>query len=131
VIPKGIINYAEPVSMERRNIHWEDADYHPKYDIIGEPIEYSQVNLQEKIDEDFEDVLEFKISKDSTFNGIKITTVTLITDNLVCGPTPMFNPPLFIPTEEIELKSGDMVRVKLSYKMGGGIETINTELIKG
>ncbi|WP_394325475.1 hypothetical protein [Methanobrevibacter arboriphilus] len=31
------------------------------------------------------------------FNGIKITTFTIINENIVCGPTPMLNPPILIP----------------------------------
>ncbi|MCI6774681.1 methyltransferase domain-containing protein [Methanobrevibacter boviskoreani] len=129
VIPSKVLNYVEPVSMERRNVHWEDDDYHPNYNIIGKSICYSEIDLQSRIDENFEDVLEFAINEDSKFNGIKITTITLIRDNIVCGPTPMFNPPLFIPVDEINCRAGDTVKVKLSYKMGGGIETIKTELI--
>ncbi len=130
VIPKEVVNFAEPVNIDRSNICWEDDESSPNYEIIGRSVMYSQINLKEKIDEDFTTVLQFKINKDSLFNGIKITTVTLITDNIVLGPTPMFNPPLFIPIDEIRVSKGDIIRIQLSYKMGGGIESIQTRLVE-
>ena len=129
VIPKEVVNFAEPISTDLNNISWEDPDSHFNYEIIGEEIRYSSVNLEDYIDENFNQILEFKINKDSVFSGIKITTVTLITDNIVCGPTPMFNPPLFIPCERTNVESGDTVKLRLKYTMGGGIESIETELI--
>jgi len=129
VIPKEVVNFAEPISTDLNNISWEDPDSHFNYEIIGEEIRYSSVNLEDYIDENFNQILEFKINKDSVFNGIKITTVTLITDNIICGPTPMFNPPLFIPCERTNVESGDTVKLRLKYTMGGGIESIETELI--
>ncbi len=126
VIPKEVVNFVEPVNMQRDNICWEDEDYKPNYEIIGPSLKYSEINLNEKIDEKFSSNIELIIDKDSILNGIKITTVTLITDNIVLGPTPMFNPPLFIPIDEIKVSKGDRINLTLSYKMGGGIESIKT-----
>ncbi|MGN1362497.1 MAG: methyltransferase domain-containing protein [Methanobrevibacter sp.] len=130
VIPKEVVNFAEPISTDLNNISWEDPDSHFNHEVIGDEIRYNSINLEDYIDENFNQVLEFKISKDSVFNGIKITTVTLITDDIVCGPTPMFNPPLFIPCEEKDVKSGDTVKLRLKYVMGAGIESIETKLIE-
>ena len=41
----------------------------------------------------------------------------------------MFNPPLLIPVEEFNVSKGDIINLKLSYKMGGGIESIETLII--
>ena len=130
VIPSGVFNIAEPVNMGRSIVHYEDDDSHPSYNIIGEKVSYSKIDFNEYIEPNFSKILTFKINKDSTFNGMKITTFTLLNENIICGDTSMFNPCLFIPTDEVEVKSGDIVKVHLSYIMGGGIETIKTEIIK-
>lgn len=129
VIPKEVVNFAEPLNMDRFNICWEDNDSKPNYEILGPSIIYSQIDLNERIDEDFTTNIELTFYKNGIFNGIKITTVTLITDNIVLGPTPMFNPPLLIPVEEVNVSKGDIINLKLSYKMGGGIESIETLII--
>ena len=50
-------------------------------------------------------------------------------ENIICGPTPMLNPSMLIPIEETEVCFGDIIRIKLEYIMGGGVETIKTEVL--
>ncbi len=124
IIPKAIFNTAELVSMQRDYIHWdEDA----KYETLSYTINYSNIDLTEYVDPDFNKTLEFKVNKDGIANGIKITTYTLLTDDIICGPTPMLNPPLLIPIDEIPVKCNDLINLKLRYIMGEGIETIEAE----
>ncbi|AMK15140.1 methyltransferase domain-containing protein [Methanobrevibacter olleyae] len=63
-------------------------------------------------------------------NGIKLTSFTRLNENIICGPTPMLNPSLLIPIEEMEVICGDIVRIKLEYIMGGELETIKTEVLE-
>ena len=51
-------------------------------------------------------------------------------DNIICGPTPMLNPAMLIPIEEVEVKCGDTLRLRLEYVMGGGVESIRTEILE-
>ena len=126
IIPNAVINIAELVYMQRQYIHWdEDASY----EILSKPINYSKIDFKEEINPYFEKTLEFEVNKDNIANGIKITTVAILSDDVVCGPTPMFNPPLLIPIDEINVKCNDLINVKLKYIMGQGIETIKTQLL--
>ena len=63
-------------------------------------------------------------------NGLKITTYTKLNDNIICGPTPMLNPPLLIPLENQSVKRNDFINVKLKYIMGNGIESIETDILR-
>ena len=125
-IPNAVINIAELVYMQRQYIHWdEDASY----EILSKPINYSKIDFKEEINPYFEKTLEFEVNKDNIANGIKITTVAILSDDVVCGPTPMFNPPLLIPIDEIDVKCNDLINVKLKYIMGQGIETVSTQIM--
>ena len=155
IIPKGIINIAEPVFMEKDYIHYEDEEYHgkkPNYEVLGNSVKFAEFDFLDNINPEFKTTIDFNLNKsnlDDNFkknkiNGLKITTFTKITDNIICGPTPMLNPPLFIP---IDLKTDNFdtnnlnspninndlnkknVSVRLEYIMGGGIETIKANLI--
>ncbi|MCR5027184.1 MAG: methyltransferase domain-containing protein [Methanobrevibacter sp.] len=126
IIPKAVINFAELVNMQRHYIHWDE---NAVYESLSNEINYSNINLKDKIIPNFEKTLEFKVNKNGTANGIKITTVTILNDKIVCGPTPMFNPPLLVPIEETDVKCNDLINVKLKYIMGQGIETIETQII--
>ena len=72
--------------------------------------------------------LQFKIDRNGILNGVKITTFTLITSNIICGPTPMLNPPLLIPIEKLRVKKDDNITINLKYTMGGGLNTIRNEI---
>lgn len=63
-------------------------------------------------------------------NGIKLTSFTKLNENIICGPTPMLNPSMLIPIEETEVSCGDTIRIKLEYIMGGGVETIKTDVLE-
>ena len=126
IIPKAVINFAELVNMQRHYIHWDE---NAVYESLSNQINYSNINLKDKINPNFEKTLEFKVNENGTANGIKITTVTILNDKIVCGPTPMFNPPLLLPIEETDVKCNDLINVKLKYIMGQGIETIKTQII--
>lgn len=132
VIPQKILNGAEAICMERENICYEDneANERPNYEIMSNFVIYSEIDFKKEIEEDVTTDLEFKTSKKGIISGIKITTFTLLTDNLICGPTPMLNPPLLIPTEKINVDIGDLIKIKLSYKMGGGLDSIRTRIEK-
>ena len=72
----------------------------------------------------------FNIEEDKLkINGIKLTSFTKLNENIICGPTPMLNPEMLIPIEETEVKCGDSLRIRLEYVMGGGVETIRTEVL--
>lgn len=124
IIPQGIINQAELVNLEREYVHWDEG---ANYEILSDCINYAEYNFLEEINPNFNETLSFKVKKDGTVNGIKLTTITLLDDNLICGPTPMLNPPLLVPLEEKIVKSNDLINVELQYIMGEGIESIKTQ----
>ena len=124
IIPQGIINQAELVNLEREYVHWDEG---ANYDLFSDAVTYSQFDFLDEIDSSFDETIQFKVKKDGVVNGIKLTTITKLNDNVVCGPTPMLNPPLLIPLDEKIVKCNDLINVKLKYIMGKGIETIECE----
>lgn len=128
IIPKGIINSCELVDMEREYVHWDED---VKYDVLSDAVIYSQFDFLDEINPEFEAIITLKAKKDGIANGLKITTFTKLNDNIICGPTPMLNPPLLIPLEKQSVKSNDFINVKVKYIMGNGIESIQTDIIGG
>ncbi|MBQ7928359.1 MAG: methyltransferase domain-containing protein [Methanobrevibacter sp.] len=126
IIPQGVINAAELVNMEREYIHWDE---NAKYDVYSDMVIYSEFDFLDDVDVCFEANLSFKAKKDGIVNGIKITTFTKLTDDIICGPTPMLNPPLLIPFDAKSLKSNEYITVNLKYIMGNGIESIESKVI--
>ena len=162
IIPKGMINSAEPIFMNNHFIQYEDDEYSPIYVSLGGSVIYSEFDFMNEIDCDFSAEMELKIfdrddldkigfeenlseEKYEKFNfkenfnieedklkinGIKLTSFTKLNEKIICGPTPMLNPEMLIPIEETEVRCGDSVRIRLEYVMGGGVETIKTEILE-
>lgn len=124
IIPQGIFNSIELVNLERHYIHWDED---VNYERLSEPIIYSEFNFLDEIIPEFEADLSLKANKDGIINGLKITTYTVLNDNLIAGPLPMLNPPLLIPLNERQVKVNDLINVNLKYIMGKGIETIHAK----
>ncbi len=129
IIPFGIINCIEPVQVETEHICYEE-DGHPKNLVLGEPLFYSSINFKNFTKQTFKESLEIKIKTSGTVSGVKITTFTLITEDIICGPTPMLNPPLIIPVEKNKVHTGNVLQLDLSYEMGGGLESVNARIEK-
>ncbi len=124
IIPQGIINTVELVNLERHYIHWDEG---VKYEEYSKPIVYSEFNFLNEINPEFEADLTLKADKSGIINGLKITSYTKLDENIIVGPLPMLNPPLLIPLDEKSVNVNDLIKVKLKYIMGNGIETIHTE----
>ena len=97
--------------------------------------ELDKIGFEENLNEEKYDKFNFKenfnIEEDKLkINGIKITSFTKLNENIICGPTPMLNPAMLIPIEETEVKCGDSVKIRLEYVMGGGVESIKTEVLE-
>ena len=129
IIPEGIVNLMQLVNMEREYFHYDDVDANINYESLSDEIVYSSFNFLDEFSSNFKATVQLKVNENSIANGIKVTTVTRVFDNIVCGPTPMLNPPLLIPLKEKEVTKGQQINVELSYVMGEGIETIEANYV--
>ena len=113
-----------------------DCNFSAEIDLkVYDRKELEKIGFVEKLSEEKYEKFDFKenfnIEEDKLkINGIKITSFTKMNDNIICGPTPMLNPAMLIPIEETEVKCGDAIRLRLEYVMGGGVESIRTEILE-
>ena len=126
IIPQGIINTIGLVNMQRHHIHWDEG---AKYETLSDEKVYSQFNFLDEIRPEFTAELKLKSKKDATLNGLKITSYTKLTEDIIAGPLPMLNPPLLVPLQEKQIKVNDFIHVEIKYIMGSGIETIKTKYL--
>lgn len=126
IIPQGIINTVELAHLERHYLHWDEG---VNYETLSKPVVYDEINFLDDIEPDFKINLKLKAENDALLNGLKITTYTKLSDEIIAGPMPMLNPPLLIPLEERHIKQNDFINVELKYIMGNGIESIQTKYL--
>jgi predicted RNA methylase len=125
-IPCGVFNGVEAVSLDCTHICYEEEEK-PFHQILSPLIIYDKIDFREHIEDQVNIRLPLHVNRDGMASGIKISTYTLLTPHLICGPTPMLNPPLLIPTNHIKVLKGECIILTLSYCMGSGLNTIRAE----
>ena len=126
IIPCGVINTIELATLKRDYVHWDEG---AEFEILSDEIVYSEFNFLEDIDPEFKAKIKLQAKKEGILNGLKITTYTKLTEDIVAGPLPMLNPPLLIPLDERQVKVNDFINVEIKYIMGNGIESIETKYL--
>ena len=126
IIPMAVINSCELVDMQRQYVHWDE---NAVYEAMSDSVIYSEFDFLDEINPEFECEISLQAKKDGFINGLKITTFTRLNENIICGPTPMLNPPLLVPLEKRSVKRNEFIKVKIKYIMGNGIESIRTDIL--
>jgi len=129
IIPCKILTGIEPVSIKAEHICYENEEI-PHQQVLGDLQIYNEIDFIKEVKENINVELEIKINKKGIFSGVKLTSFTLLTPDIVCGPTPMMNPPMFIPTSKINVEKNDKIRINLKYQMGGGLDSIRIKAKK-
>ncbi len=127
IIPCGILNCIEPVQVDTEDICYEE-DGHPKNLVLGDPKFYSRIDFKRYTPKTFNESIDINVKIQGIVSGFKITTFTLITEDIICGPTPMLNPPLIIPVERTKVYNNDIIQLNLYYEMGGGLESVRARI---
>lgn len=71
--------------------------------------------------------IEFESLIDGTVNAIRITSDSILTDNIVSGWTQCMNSPAIIPIDSVQLVKGQKVKFNIRYEMGGEMSSLIIE----
>ncbi|HIQ38488.1 MAG TPA: methyltransferase domain-containing protein [Methanothermococcus okinawensis] len=123
IIPQRVYNTAQLVLARMNHIYYDEE---VKSQPLSTEVLYSIVDFNKVNREEVSYHLEFKIPSDKVKEGkigIRLNTYTQLTEDTVAGSTPMLNPPLIIPIGNPRIED-NILKVKLSYRMGGDLESI-------
>lgn len=124
-IPESVYSTIELINTQvMGTCYYEDS--YPKYSLLSDAVRYGQIMLNRHNNPEFKEDIKIIVKSDGLLNAIKITTYTILTKDMILEPTPMLNPPLIIPIEELDVYAGDEILINLTYTMGGGLNTIQT-----
>lgn len=87
-------------------------------------INFSQIN-----DELFEKELTLTATKDGLVNSIYLTSKLFFVDGLYLNDTETLNAPVVVPIENIRVKEGEKINIKISYLFGGGYNNFKIEIL--
>lgn len=128
-IPKSVNTTVEAVNTDINYISYYENNK-PTYESLSDEISYHNVSFDSITDPFLNKEIKIPIICNGLCNAIKLTTYTKLTNTIICEPTPMLNPPLIIPVNNIEVKNGDELLLNLKYIMGGGLNSIHTNIRK-
>ncbi|MDO5834930.1 MAG: 50S ribosomal protein L11 methyltransferase [Methanobacterium sp.] len=127
IIPCGVFNGLEAVNTNISHPCYQEGET-PQSELMSKLIIYDKIDFKKYVKPEIDYSIIITVNKKGTVSGIKITTFTLLTSDFICGPTPMMNPPLLIPTNHMRVKKGENIILKLKYTMGGGLDTIRASI---
>jgi predicted RNA methylase len=128
IIPERAHNTAQIVIAKMGHIYYDEEVISES---ISEEIHYSTVDFYKINNEEVSYTLKFNLNIknmdiENIHLGVRLNTYTELNEKIIAGSTPMLNPPLIIPIENPIIKEG-MLNIKLSYKMGGDLESIKVK----
>ena len=97
---------------------------------VSNVVEVCHVDFSEpQIEERLEKIVTFRFNKGKTVNGLRISGIVTLAAGVELGPTNALNGDKILDLEPI---SGvDMVGLKVSYKMGGGLGLLKVTRVTG
>ena len=127
-IPQSTTDTIQLIFTKINNITYHENNK-PEYEEYSKETTYNTILFSSHINPSFDKEITIKANKKGIINAIKLTTYTQLTQKLITGPTPMLNPPLLIPVKETKVNYGQIIRIKLQYTMGGGLNTIKANIL--
>ncbi len=128
IIPCGVFNGVEAISL---NIDYPiyQEEKTPRHKLLSNLIIYDVIDFKNPhISEKVNYQIIIPINVKGIISSIKITTFTLLTPQIICGPTPMMNPPILAPTNDLKVNKGQNIILNLEYSMGGGLDTLKASV---
>ncbi len=109
---------------------WNNLSQNQKVKMLSDRVLISSVDFSKHNNEDFSVILKIKVKRNGTFNSIYLSSVCFLTDNYKIKDTETLNSPVVVPLEEdINVKKGKYIKIKISYKYGGGYENLKVKII--
>jgi len=104
--------------------HFEAYGARKSKDTLSEPVVYHSILFNEINSVHIDTSFPIEATKYGITNGMRITTDTHLTESIVLNGSDWCNPPLILPFDEIKVATGDKITIKLKYKLGGGINSV-------
>ena len=126
-IPEAVINTIQIIDSGVKYVTYYENNK-PEYKELSEEIKYQKISFNNHIDPSFKTSIKIRTTASGNLNSIKLTTYTILSDDTCLEPTPMLNPPLLLPINNINIKKDEELIVELNYVMGGGLNTIHANI---
>lgn len=108
--------------------YFETKEVRKTNGLFSDVIPYHIVDTTKCNPIDVNEELIIPVTQEGEVNSLKIITDVEMCSGSICGSSHWFNPPLVLPIESMHVKRGDMINLKISYKLGEGLKTVRYEV---
>jgi predicted RNA methylase len=111
---------------------WSHDNNDNSFDLISDQILMNRIVFNTKNNTKFSKSFNFKIKKTGKINSIYLTSNVFVDGKgeFILGSTHSLSPMVFIPIEDRNVKKGEIIKLKVSYLMGGGFNNFKINYIK-
>jgi len=104
--------------------HFEAYGSRKSDDVLSEPFAYHTISFYDTNSDHLDKTFSIETNKKGIANGLRITTDTHLTEKIVLGGSDWLNPPLILPFDDMKIEKHDNITVKIKYRLGGGINSV-------
>ena len=131
VIPQRIDSFVDLVYSSRK--HYKKDFFFPHYldpkthiSSFSNTVKYLSVQFdpKKKISSIIQAKIKTKIRQEGEINGLRITSKTFFPSGEIFTSSTSYCPPLIFPLESIHVKSGQIYKLKLNYRLSEGINNV-------
>jgi predicted RNA methylase len=133
VIPHSFSTQAQLVNI---NYHFDGLEYRlfsietihtqKRQTPLSKEKVFSSLNLTQVNALSIEEEFDLLATRNGILNGLKITSIAHLTDNIKLGPTIFSLRPYILPLpEDYPIIKGQKITVTISYKLSGGLGSLN------
>ncbi len=84
-------------------------------------VDLTRINVALNVDKE----LQIQVTKDGVINGIRLSSESIFYDGSTLGATPAYSYPIVLPIDARSVHKGDLVRVRISYAICGGMQSLH------
>jgi predicted RNA methylase len=89
----------------------------------------NSLDFKTKFNENFVGNIDFDIKKSGIINGICLTSVSVLSRNIILKDTDALNAPVFIPLHEKHVVKGSNLTLKICYTFGAGFANFKADIV--
>ena len=114
-----------PFVIQARN----DTGYKKIKKKLSRTILYDSVDFSSKVNETVDTTIKIKITKNGTINALRLRSKTFLSPKITLWETPDLNMPVIIPLNKKNVKKGQIIELKITYKMGLGFDQLRASIL--
>ena len=89
----------------------------------------NSIEFSASVDEFFESIISITIIQEGIVNALWLSSKAYVDEKTILENTVSLNPPVIIPIPERIVKEGEVMRLSVAYKFGGGYKDFRVKLL--